>query len=281
MANNVLYDPGYRRSVIATYPAIPASGGVVLFGLRSGVAITDEDDDGYTSVDFGPKDYSLSVVDSNTGGIAVGASLFASQATPVVLSNDSTGVFFGYANAIVDDGETSTVSVHHVADTGGILASGAIGVTQLAADAVTTVKIADLNVTNAKLATDAQKVVEVALTAGIANVFALAWENPEAVPIMVNRVVIDITTAGGTADAVLNVGSGATAATASDNLIDGIDLNAVDIYDNLVVLDAGTNGNTVAKLDENGGTTAFITGQILVATAAAMVGNAYIFYREV
>lgn len=291
MSSNDLYAPGYCKSVIASYPTSPASGGVVLFGYRTGIAITDEDDDGYTSVNFGPGDYNLSVTDSNTGGIAVGASLFASQATPVVLSNDSTGVFFGYANEIVGDRATATINVHHVADTGGILGSGSIGTTQLAADAVTGAKIADgavdnahiadATIKNAKLSTDNVKVAEVALTAGIVNAFALAWENPETVPIIVTRVLIDITTAGGTATAVLNVGTAGDATTTSDNLLGGIDANVTATYDNLLAADAGSNGKTVQKLDKKGGTTAFITAQILTEAASSLVGNAYIFYTEV
>lgn len=292
MATNIVLEPGYTRAVVVSYPDSPVSGGLCLFGGESGIAEADEDATSLkTSVNFGPWVADFSVVDSATGGIAVGDSLFASQASPVVISNDSTGVFIGRAQEVVADGETTTIQVAHPPMTGGILESGSIGATQLAsnavttakilADNVTTAKIADLNVTNAKLATDAQKVVEVALTAGIADAFAFAWQNPEAVPIMVNRVIVDVTTAGGTATAVLNVGPGATATTASDTLLDGVDLNAIDIYDNLVAADAGTNGLTVAKLDEKGGTTDYVTGQILVEAASALVGNAYIFYREV
>lgn len=123
------------------------------------------------------------------------------------------------------------------------------------------------------------KVVEVALTAGLANAFALAWQNPESTAIMVQRVLVDLTTAGGTATSVLNLGSAANATTTSDNLIDGLDLNTTGLFCNLD--DGGTNGTSSARLDAMGGTTDYITGQILVANASALVGNVYIEYVKV
>ena len=292
MATNIIFEPGYSRAVVVSYPASPTSGGVCLYGGLTGIAETDEDTTTLkTTVNFGPWVADLSVVDSETGGIAVGDSIFASQASPVVISNDSTGVFLGYADEAVSDGETSTIRVIHPPMIGGVLGSGSIGATQLASNSVTTakilagnvttVKIADANVTNAKLDTDCIKVAEAALSGGAANAFALALQNPESVAILVTRILIDITTAGGTATAVLNVGSAADATTTSDNLLDGIDANATATYDNLYATHAGTNGRTVQKLDENGGTTDYITAQILTEAATDLVGNAYIFYREV
>lgn len=120
------------------------------------------------------------------------------------------------------------------------------------------------------------KVASGALTAGLVNTFAFAWENPETSRILVTRVLVDVTTAGGTATAVLDVGPAADATTHSDTLIDGVDLNAAAIYDNID--DQGTNGLSKVGVDENGGTTSFITGQILTEAASALVGNYYIFY---
>ena len=123
------------------------------------------------------------------------------------------------------------------------------------------------------------KVVEVALTAGDADDFALAWQNPESTAIMVQRVLVDLTTAGGSANSVLDIGSAVDATTTSNNLIDGLDLNTTGLFDNID--DGGTSGAATARLDENGGTTDYITGQILVANAAALVGNVYIEYVKV
>jgi len=297
---NETHTPDNLR-IVASYPTTPASGGVVIYGDLCGVAEGDEDSDGYTVTRFGPWVGDLSVTDINTGGIAVGAPLFASKANPVVLSNLATGVFFGWANEVVGDGLTATIEVIKAGYAGGVLAAGAIGTTQLAADAVTGAKVADDaidsehiaagaidnehiatgTIANAKLDSDNVKVAEVALTAGAANAFAFAWQNPESAAILITRVIVDLTTAGGTATAVLDVGTAADATTHSDNLIDGVDLNAAAIYDNVLAADAGTHGKPSQKLDENGGTTDYITGQILTEAASALVGNAYIFYREV
>uniref|UniRef100_A0A6M3L2Z8 Uncharacterized protein n=1 Tax=viral metagenome TaxID=1070528 RepID=A0A6M3L2Z8_9ZZZZ len=118
-----------------------------------------------------------------------------------------------------------------------------------------------------------------ALTAGNANAFAFAWQNPETYKILVTRVVVEVTTPGGTVNSVLDVGTGASATTHNDNFLDGINLNAAAVYDSMNSTDKGTNG--VMKpvlLDENGGTTDYLTGQILVANAAALVGKYYVFY---
>jgi len=118
-----------------------------------------------------------------------------------------------------------------------------------------------------------------ALTAGNANAFAFAWQNPYPTAIVVTRVVIDVTTAGGTVNSVLDVGSAADATTTSNNLIDGMDLNTIGVYDNLD--NPGTNGKAKQKVDANGGAIDWVTGQILVANAAALVGKYYICYTGV
>lgn len=117
------------------------------------------------------------------------------------------------------------------------------------------------------------------LTAGNANAWAFSWVNPESSKIIVSRVVIYLTTAGGTGSSVLNVGPGATATTADDTLIDGLDLNTTGVFDN--VENQGTNGKSTCVLDESGGTTTYINGQILVANAASLVGKYYIYYMTV
>ncbi len=127
--------------VICSYPTTPAAGGVVIYGDLCGVAEGDEDAAGYTVVRFGPWVGDIEVTDINTGGIAVGDPLFASKATPVVLSNLATGVFFGWANEVVTTGATTTIEVIKAGYAGGVLASGAVGSTQLAAGGVTEAKL--------------------------------------------------------------------------------------------------------------------------------------------
>lgn len=119
-----------------------------------------------------------------------------------------------------------------------------------------------------------------ALTAGLANAFAFAWQNPHNYAIMAREVVIDRTTAGGTATSVLDVAVVADATSTGDTIIDGLDLNATGVANNII--NFGTNGTKLPhKVDANGGTNDFITGKILVANASALVGKYYIFYTKV
>jgi len=126
------------------------------------------------------------------------------------------------------------------------------------------------------------KVVKGALASGNADAFAFAWENPESVAIHVLQVVVETTTAGGTGSSVLDVGPATTATGTADTILDGCDLNATAIYSSLSAGVSGTNATeNVHGLDENGGTTAFLTGKILVANAASLAGKYYIYYTVV
>jgi len=120
------------------------------------------------------------------------------------------------------------------------------------------------------------KVAKVALSPGAKDAFAFAWQNPESTPIMVTRVLVDITTAGGTATAVLDIGTAADAETGSDNLIDGLDANTTGLADNIT--DGGTNGKSRQRLDAKDGAIAYITGQIVTEKAEDLAGNVYIEY---
>jgi len=122
-----------------------------------------------------------------------------------------------------------------------------------------------------------RRVKRVALAAGAANAFAFAWQNPEDKKIIVTGVELDITTAGGTATAVIDVGPAANATSTSDTLIDGADANAAALTGS----PSGTDGKRACKLDAKNGTTDYITGQILVAAAANLAGYAYITYEIV
>jgi hypothetical protein len=137
---NELHTPETLR-VVATYPTSPVGGGVVIYGYLAGIAEGDEDSEGYTVTRFGPCIVDLEVTDINTGGIAVGDSLFASRATPVVVSNLSTGVFLGWAAEVITSGDTDTIRVIKAGYGGNVLASGAVGTTQLANDSVTQDKL--------------------------------------------------------------------------------------------------------------------------------------------
>jgi hypothetical protein len=123
------------------------------------------------------------------------------------------------------------------------------------------------------------KIAKGSLAAGDADDFAFTWQNPEASKIIVTRVLINITTAGGTGSSVLDVGVVENATSTADNLIDGLDLNATGIFDNIT--DKGENGKSRQVVDENGGTNDYITGKILVQDAAALTGKYYILYTVI
>jgi hypothetical protein len=141
-------EPGYNLSVVCTHPATPATGGPVRFGAMTGIALTDEAADGnatgYTSVYFGPCVVDLPVKGDDGGGsaVAVGDTIFFTDATTYHLDKTAAGYFFGFALETVDSGATTTIKVYHPASPGaGTLASGGVGATQLATGAVTAVKL--------------------------------------------------------------------------------------------------------------------------------------------
>lgn len=123
------------------------------------------------------------------------------------------------------------------------------------------------------------KIAKGSLTPGDAGDFAFTWQNPEASKIIVTRVLINITTAGGTDSSVLDVGVVENATSTANNLIDGLNLNATGIFDNIT--DKGENGKSLQVVDENGGTNDYITGKILVQDAAALAGKYYILYTVI
>ena len=117
------------------------------------------------------------------------------------------------------------------------------------------------------------------IAGGNANAFAFNWQNPHANPIIVTRIILDITVAGGVGAGELDVGSAAGTGVPSDNLIDGCDPDAIIVYDNFG--DPGANGKFKQRLDANGGATDWITCQILLQNELALDGKYYIEYTEV
>ena len=117
------------------------------------------------------------------------------------------------------------------------------------------------------------------MAGGNANAFSFNWQNPHANPIIVTRLVLDITTPGGVGAGELDAGSAAGTGVHSDNLIDGVDPAVQTVYDNFG--DPGANGKFKQRLDANGGAVAWITCQILLQNEAALAGRYYIEYIEV
>lgn len=111
MATNQEFADGRKLSVAVTAPATPASGDPVLFGQRPGVALTDEDANGDTSVDFGGV-YNLTVDgqdDLGAAAIAAGDILYYDGGQ--INADAVNGVRFGYAMDPVGSGQTLTIRV--------------------------------------------------------------------------------------------------------------------------------------------------------------------------
>ena len=121
------------------------------------------------------------------------------------------------------------------------------------------------------------KVIIEDLASGAANAFAFAIQNQEDTDCLILQVVVDITTAGGTATSVLDIDAVDGATATGDDIIDGLDLNATGISDNIT--NGGTNGDKKpVKWDKKGGTNDDLTGKILVADATALVGKVIVCY---
>jgi hypothetical protein len=101
-----------------------------------------------------------------------------------------------------------------------------------------------------------------------------AWQNPEGQAIVIGRVEVYGTTPA-TAACTLDAGTTPTsAATSSDNLIDGLDINATaGGFDN--VTDKGTNGKSRQALASG----KWVTFSRATGASAGFVGTAYIHYH--
>ena len=93
--------------------------------------------------------------------------------------------------------------------------------------------------------------------------------NPEGVDLLITRFMLDITTASAGA-ATVDAGVDDGGDVSSDNLIDGLNVNAAaGLFDN--VDDQGSNGQSAVR---------WPAGQYIVVTASAtvagLVGNAYV-----
>jgi hypothetical protein len=82
--------------------------------------------------------------------------------------------------------------------------------------------------------------VAVSTTSGV----VAAWTNPFGRSILIHQVIADVTTAS-TGASTVDIGVGADATTASDNLMDGVSLAATGQLNSQK--NAGTNGNGCQK----------------------------------
>jgi len=119
------------------------------------------------------------------------------------------------------------------------------------------------------------------LTAGAADSIALAAQNPYTNDLIIDRVIVRLTTAGGTATAVGDLDIVADSTSTGDDIFDGIDLNSTGIFDSLNSTDNGTNGEGKAWVwDGKDGTNDYVTMKILVEAASDLVGKVYIHVIE-
>lgn len=116
------------------------------------------------------------------------------------------------------------------------------------------------------------KTVKVPLVAGAG---VLSWANPEAVSIIITRIIVDVTTQSSGACTVDFGSTATTSTTSSDNLIDGLSVATAGVYDN--ISDIGTNGKSRQKI----ATGKWVTGTVASGSATGLVGSAYITYTPV
>lgn len=118
------------------------------------------------------------------------------------------------------------------------------------------------------------------LTAGNANAICFAWHDPELQDILVTKVVVEVTTAGGTPGSHLDVGIADDAAGTNrgTEFFDDLLLNSTQVNDSWVAGDGGTQTKWVFCQDSASGTDGWVVGQILDANAASLVGKYYIEY---
>lgn len=121
-----------------------------------------------------------------------------------------------------------------------------------------------------------KKYIVADLSSGAADAFAFAIQNPEGVDCVITNVIVDITTAGGTASSVLDVDVVANATATGDDIIDGLDLNATGTSDRHNA--AGTNGGAPVKWDKKDGSNDYVTGKILAQAASSLAGQVIIEY---
>lgn len=119
------------------------------------------------------------------------------------------------------------------------------------------------------------KVAILVITGAALHAGVLNWQNPEGVDIIIEKTVLDVRTVA-TGACTADVGTTATSATtASDTLIDGVDVNAA-----LIVADSitnkGTNGLPTRRLAAD----KWVTVKEATGNATGLVAELYVFYHR-
>lgn len=120
------------------------------------------------------------------------------------------------------------------------------------------------------------QVAKVALAAVDTGGGLFAWQNPEDVSVLIHSLTINLTTKA-TGACTADCGTTATSATTlSDNLIDGLDINAATgVFNNAD--NAGTNGKNKQVLASG----KWVTGSVASGASAGIVGYALIEYSKI
>lgn len=118
------------------------------------------------------------------------------------------------------------------------------------------------------------------LTAGNANAIGFAWHNLELQDIYIKKVVVTVTTGGGTVGSHLDVGiaDDATYTNGGTEFFNDLLLNNVQVNDSTNAADGGNQTKWVFCQDSVSATDGWVVGKILDANAASLVGSYYIEY---
>lgn len=110
MAKNILFEDGDQLRVVCSAPATPASGDPVMVGDLPGVALVNEDEEGYTTVKFnGVAELSVKGETTSNAAVSYGDTLYYDAG---VINRDSTnGKRYGYALGAVSSGATTKIPV--------------------------------------------------------------------------------------------------------------------------------------------------------------------------
>lgn len=253
-----------RKYEDSRYQYLPVGAGVksgdpVACGTMTGVALTDRDTAGYSTIDFGGiYDLSVEAVDDDgNSAVAVGDKLYYTSTDDPVLTKKSSGMFFGFAREGITSGETATIEVMIFAGPGPGSADiiGPITTDQLADEAVTGPKI-DADVAGAGLARAAET--------GILSV------DVDDATIEIATDTLQVKDDGITADKIGADVAGSGLAQALDGSLD------VDVDDATIEVDGGTGkvqvvdgGITLSKLGASANLAAVVAAGLGVSDLVA------------
>lgn len=110
MARNILFEDGDQLRVVCSAPTTPVSGDPVMVGDLPGLALTNEDDEGYTTVKFnGVAELSVKGETTTNAAIALNDTLYYDAG--VINKDSANGKRYGTALAVVASGATTKIPV--------------------------------------------------------------------------------------------------------------------------------------------------------------------------